>query len=88
MWTPPVKSLAYNICGVNTTNIQPLAIYLFNIIHIVHNLILCGRADRFALSTTLSTINPHTTHKTIFHRVLTNAKQFFTVLFMGRSKPI
>ena len=30
------KSLAYNICGVNTTNIQPINIYLINIIHIIH----------------------------------------------------
>jgi hypothetical protein len=35
-WTIDFKSLAYNICGIYTTLLQSLAMYLFNIIHNIH----------------------------------------------------
>ena len=34
-WTIDFKLLAYNICGIYTTNIQPIAYMVFNIVHLV-----------------------------------------------------
>ena len=54
------KSLAYNICGVNTTNIQSINIKVINIIHIIHKLSSIGVRALFSI--VHNTIHKLSTH--------------------------
>ena len=65
-WTIDLKSLAYNICGVNTTNIQLIKIYLFNIVHNIHKPDLLRVHAPFLIVHNRSTIDPQQVHKYIF----------------------
>jgi hypothetical protein len=47
-WTTDFQELAYNICGIYTTNIQSLAYMVFYIIRIIHNLDLLRVCRHFA----------------------------------------
>jgi hypothetical protein len=59
-WTINFKSLAYNICGVNTTNIQPINIKLINIVHNIHKLgSIKVRAPFFIIHNTIHKLSTH-----------------------------